>query len=81
MGAPARGFQRRSMGVQASDAAARKGHEAMTVEIREVMLRARVVGRPEQSAPAAAEPDELKQQILAECEEKIRDALRRQAER
>ena len=54
----------------------------MTVEIREVMLRARVVGRQEQTSPsAAAEVEELKQQILAECEEKIREALRRQSER
>lgn len=53
----------------------------MTVEIREVMLKARVIGRPEQPVSATADPVELKQQILAECEEKIRAALRRQAER
>ena len=53
----------------------------MTVEIREVMLKARVVGRPERSASEIADPVELKQQILAECEEKIRAALRRQSER
>ena len=53
----------------------------MTVEIREVMLKARVIGRPEPSAPTVSDVAELKQQILAECEEKIRAALRRQAER
>ncbi len=53
----------------------------MTVEIREVILKARVVGRPEQAALAMTDPAELKQQILAECEERIRAALRRQAER
>ena len=56
----------------------------MTVEIREVTLKARVIGGPGQAASdmaAPPEPAELKREILAECDEKIRLALRRLAER
>ncbi len=56
----------------------------MTVEIREVTLKARVIGGPGREAPdmtGQREPGELKREILAECDEKIRLALRRLAER
>ena len=56
----------------------------MTVEIREVTLKARVVGGPGQAAAEMTEPPEpaeLKREILAECDERIRVALRRLAER
>lgn len=56
----------------------------MTVEIREVTLKARVVGEAAgfpQTATETPEPAELKREILAECDERIRLALRRLAER
>lgn len=56
----------------------------MTVEIREVTLKARVVGKAggfPQTTAASPDPAELKREILAECDERIRVALRRLAER
>lgn len=55
----------------------------MPVEIREIVMRARVTD-DEAPAAGAAEPvdiDTLKRQILQACEARIRQELRRQAER
>ena len=54
----------------------------MTVEIRELTLRARVDrGGPEKDAPGYEDVCAMKQQILDECLELIRNVLRRQSER
>ncbi|WP_299843912.1 DUF5908 family protein [uncultured Roseovarius sp.] len=52
----------------------------MPVEIREVVLRARVVDKdtdPARNEETAFDPDQLKEEILATCERMIRDELSR----
>ena len=52
----------------------------MPVEIREVVLRARVVAQETAPLPAESDtidPDQLKAEILASCERMIRDELSR----
>ena len=53
----------------------------MPVEIREVLLRARIAESDDTPTVATIDLEELKQEIMIECEEKIRDVLRRQSER
>lgn len=55
----------------------------MPVEIREVVLKARVVGPESDDADrdGLMDPSELKRQILADCERMIRAALARSAAR
>jgi len=51
------------------------------VEIREVVLRAKIAEGEETPETASVDFEELKHDILVECEERIREALRRQSER
>ncbi len=56
----------------------------MPVEIREVVLRARVVDQETPPLPAendATDPDQLKAEILTTCERMIRDELSRSRSR
>ena len=56
----------------------------MTIEIRELVLRARLVEEEQGQDTAeskAQDLETLKHEILAECEDYIRDALLRQLER
>ncbi len=55
----------------------------MPVEIREVVLKARVVGpdTEDDDRHSLNDPSELKRQILADCERMIRAALVRSASR
>ncbi len=53
----------------------------MPVEIREVLLRARIAEGDETPAAEAIDLEELKREILIECDERIREALKRLSER
>jgi hypothetical protein len=54
----------------------------MAVEIREISIGAQVVDDDDEPVAAPAfDPDELREQILAECAELIRKALERRDER
>lgn len=56
----------------------------MTIEIRELVLRARLVEEEmgqDTAKTKAQNYESLKHEILAECEDYIRDALLRQQER
>ena len=53
----------------------------MPVEIREIVLQARLIDEQRPDHEYAFDPSELREQILAECDRKIRAALSRRAER
>lgn len=55
----------------------------MPVEIREVVLKARVIGpdTDDDDRHALTDTSELKRQVLADCERMIRTALARSASR
>lgn len=53
----------------------------MPIEIREVILRARVSDEGATPDVASIDLEELKREILIECEERIMAALRKQSDR
>jgi hypothetical protein len=53
----------------------------MPVEIREIVLRARVAEPGETPSTAVPDLEDLKQEILAECLEAIKEDLQKRSER
>jgi len=54
----------------------------MSIEIRQLSVRCRVVASPPPARPApAVDPQLLKEQVLAQCRAWLRDELRRTRER
>ncbi len=53
----------------------------MPIEIREVVVRAKIAEGEDLPETASVDFEELKREILVECEEKIREAFRRRLER
>jgi len=53
----------------------------MPVEIKELVLKARVSDETNTQSPESVDPEALRHDILEECLEAIREAIDKQAER